>query len=156
PDRLDEAVRDGRIDDELAAINDRLANLMQQVARLQRGNPAGEPTRTAAPRREELPQQLMGTIARLDERVEQGMLEGRGAAHEIERRVTSVREALASLSREQKAAASAAPASSGLNYSEIDQLLRQLGSQIETLARPSPSDELVQGLRQELAAVNRG
>ena len=84
-------------DAKLAAINDRLVDLIRQLARLERGHaPAAAPESGVS---EKAPRHLAEAIARLDQRLDQMTAEGRFAVGEIERRVTSVDQALTNLGR---------------------------------------------------------
>src|SRR5215471_2234740 len=104
---VEDGVRDVQFDDsdtgsqhsdaKLEAINDRLIDLIRQLARLERGHaPAAAPENGVS---EKAPRQLAEAIARLGQRLDQMTAEGRFTAGEIERRVTSVDQALTNLGR---------------------------------------------------------
>ena len=103
-----------RADEELAAINNRLADLTRQLDRTERGGTGALSSRECAERTgerpnersgESTPRQLAEAIARLDQRLDQMITEGRSAAGEIERRVMSVDRALQGLGRARMQAA---------------------------------------------------
>jgi localization factor PodJL len=103
-----------RADEELAAINNRLADLTRQLDRIERGGTGVLSSREYAehsgerPKErsgESTPRQLAEAIARLDQRLDQMITEGHSAAGEIERRVLSVDRALQGLGRARMQAA---------------------------------------------------
>jgi len=163
--RLDVS-EDGYVaDEDLAALHDRLADLAKQLDRIERGNRASllsqsaEQAGDAVPRP---PRQIEDAIARLDQRLDQMLTEGRAAASEIERRVSSVDSALQNLERARLQlsyqASPAADEQRGHQTSDLaglEQYLHKISHQIDGLSRPCDANAAVDALRADLADIKR-
>jgi localization factor PodJL len=86
-------------EEDFAAVNDRLDVLAQQLDHLVRVNAYAQQSPTND-RRDEIPAEFADALSRLDQRLDQLIVEGRSATTEIERRVSAVDRAVASLDRE--------------------------------------------------------
>lgn len=165
--------RPGQTTEELAAINERLVELTRHIGHLMR--------RSRAPARADQTQsQLADAIARLDQRLDQLLREGRHVASEIEPRPANVDQAFATRGQERKRAAYSGgdvasevdrmaaeiaarqrvldgdfAASPGADLTGVEEQLRRINTQIEALQRPCRADEVVQALRHDLADIGR-
>jgi localization factor PodJL len=164
---------------DLAAINDRLADLTNQLDRIERSGGGSPPDDRPG---EGSRRQLGDAISRLDQRLGHAIHEGRLAASEIERHATSIDQALTNLGRARLHGAYLAPASlpptepraaddiahqrasdsrsvpGGLerpqrtyDVDRLEQQLRQIGRQIDSIARPCQANAAAETLSADLS-----
>ena len=142
--------------------------------------------RAPDPQSEAIPNRLGDAIGRLNDRLDQLVVEGRASSTELERRIAAVDSALTALNRTPAPAASAPgdvwslgldgaiaeisarqraletgvaepapPLAPSPDLSGLEQHLRTITQQIETLRRPCGVETAIAGLRQDLSDIGR-
>src|SRR5262249_54784900 len=119
-------------EEDFAALNERLDMLAQQLDHLVHVNAhAQQPP--ASDSRDDLPTELADALTRLDQRLDQLILEGRSATSEIERRVTAVDRAVASLERDKFRPPTVASPTLAGPASPLDQALFEIAARQQAL-----------------------
>ena len=148
-------------DEDLAAVNERLDTLVLAVDELVRMSVASADRPFADPSADDMSRELAEAISRLDQRLDQLIVEGRSATLEIEQRVSAVDRAIAELSRESARPVVADPASPDPGVagptSPLDQALIEIAERQRALDGEAglPRSDLSRPLTQNLSGLEQ-